>query len=208
MSEPAPETPTATPEAPQAPPEPAPKAPDAPVWDGRVESLPEGAQKVIRDLRKESGDRRAALTSAEQQRQDLLANLATALGIKQDDAPPDPAALQQTLTDREGRIGSLEQGVRERDVELAAWRAASRLGANATALMDSRSFLSAVNGLDPSGDTFQGDLDGAVRKALESNPALRGTGSPAAAGIGSTPHDPDAGITPGMGRLRAGYGAR
>src|SRR5207237_7591606 len=139
-----------------------------------VEDLPDWAQRVIRDARKEAADNRGAKTAVEQERQQLLDGIAGALGLKKDDAPPDPQVLQQTLAEREGRIGSLENDVRVRDIELAAWRSASKQGANTPALLDSRSFLEQVAKLDPSTDDFTAQLDAAVKTALDQNPALYG----------------------------------
>ncbi len=154
----------------------------------KVEDLPEWAQRLIRDTRKEAGDQRTAKTAAEQKQQELLDGIAQALGVKKDDAPPDPAALQQTLSQREARIAAVEADSRAKDVELAAWRSASRQGANAVALLDSRSFLAEVGQLDPSANDFTAQLDAAVKKALEGNPVLRATPvpSPGQAGIGVT----------------------
>lgn len=196
MSTSAPEpTPGPVPDAPapQSPPEavPAPAAPPArpsATEPSSVEQLPDFAQKLIRDLRKEAADNRGAKTTAEQERQQLLDGIATALGIKSNDAPPDPQVLQQTLTEREGRIGALEGDVRARDLELAAWRAASTGGANAAALLDSRSFVTQLAKLDPAADDFTKQIDAAVKTALDANPTLRAapTPTPGQAGIGVT----------------------
>lgn len=178
---PAPQTPPAAPLAPAAPPAQPPTTEPA-----SIEQLPEFAQKVIRDLRKEAADNRGAKTAAEQERAQLLDGIAQALGIKKDDAPPDPQVLQQTLGEREGRIQSLEGDVRARDLELAAWRAAATGGANAAALLDSRSFVTQLAKLDPAADDFMTQLDAAVKKALDANQSLRAAPTPTAgqAGIG------------------------
>lgn len=211
---PAPEpspTPTPTPApAPTPTPQPAPAPSPQPApgaWDGKVESLPDPVQKVIRDLRKEAGDNRAAKTAVEQQQQQLLDTVAQALGLKKDDTPPDPAVLQQSISERETRITSLEADVRSKDVELAAWRSASRQGANTAALLDSRSFLAEVAKLDPASGDFTTQLDAAVKKALEANPSLRATPvpTPGAAGIGVTGSGAGTSVSPGMGRLRQAY---
>lgn len=192
MSEPAPEptpvpTPAPTP-APQADPSPVDPPKDLrPEPQGqKVDDLPDWAQGLIRDLRKESGDRRTQATQAEQARADLLDGIAKALGIKSDDAPPDPKVLQQTLTEREARVSSLEEDVRTRDVELAAWRIAATQGANAAALLDSRSFLREVSGLDPAASDFSARVEQAVKTAVTANPSLRATPvvAPGLAGIG------------------------
>lgn len=198
-------------------------APAAPAPDGaqpppagqqsqwRVEDLPEGAQKMIRELREEAGTNRTKAKTAEQQaaaeRQELIDGIARALNLKQDDAPPDPTALQQAVTERESRIGSLETRVREQDVELAAWRAATTAGANVTALLDSRSFVSAIAKLDPAGDDFAGHLDAAVKAALTANPTLRADRvlSAGAAGIGAVDSSQRVEARPGIDRMRQAY---
>lgn len=199
--------PAAPPAAPPAPP--APGADPVPAgWDGKVESLPDPVQKMIRDLRKEAGDNRTAKSAAEQSRQELMDGIASALGLKKDDAPPDPAALQSTLAERETRITTLEADARAKDVELAAWRSATRQNVNAVALLDSRSFLAEVAGLDAGAGDFATKLDAAVKRAVDTNPTLRASvlPGPGAAGIGVTGSGGDAAVTPGLGRLRAAYG--
>jgi len=207
-SEPTP-TPAPTPEpAPTPTPDPPKPGDPAPTpAPTKIEDLPDWAQKIIRDTRTEAANNRTAKTAAETQRQETLDGIAKALGLKSDDTPPDPAVLQQTLGEREQRIGSLESETRTKDVELAAWRSASRQGVNATALLDSRSFLTEVAALDPTTTDFVTQLDAAVKKAVETNPALRinTVVTPGAAGIGVTGSNGDASVTPGLGRLRQAY---
>lgn len=181
---------------------------DSSAWDGKVESLPDPVQKMIRDLRAEAGNNRTAKNAAEQQQQQLLDGIAQALGLKKDETPPDPQVLQQTLTEREQRIGSLEAQSRSKDVEIAAWRSASRQGANAAALLDSRSFVADVSKLDPTADDFTTQLDAAVKKAMDTNSALRAAPSAGQAGIGVSGTSSDAPTTPGMGTLRQAYTSR
>lgn len=182
---------TVTPPAPPVPPagKPAPPAPAPPTGSdpAKVEDLPDWAQKLIRDTRKEAGDNRTAKTAAEQQRQDMLDGIAKALGLKTDDAPPDPAVLQQTVTQREEKISTLENDLRVRDVELAAFRSASQLGADAAALLDSRSFVTTLAALDPAADDFATQVEAAIKKAVDTNPKFRAASvpTPGAAGIGA-----------------------
>ena len=176
----------------------------------RVEDLPDWAQKMVRDLRGEAANNRTAKTAAEQQNQEMLDGIARALGLKKGEEPPDPAKLQQSLTEREQKISTLEEANRLNTIELAAWRSAALQGANTAALLDSRSFVDAVAKLDPAADTFQAQLDAAVKKAVDDNPAMRAAAPPAdparaGIGVGST-SEPAAGSTsPGIGTLRQGY---
>lgn len=182
-------------------------APPAPT---KIEDLPDWAQKLIRDTRTEAATNRTAKTAAEQKQQEVLDGIAQALGLKKDDAPADPAVLQQSLGEREQRITTLEADVRTKDVELAAWRSASQQNVNAVALLDSRSFLTEVAKLDPATDDFGTQLDAAVKKAVEANPALRATSvpTPGSVGIGVTGSNGDASVSPGLGRLRQAYSTK
>jgi hypothetical protein len=161
--------------------------PDGAPAPARIEDLPDWAQKEIRDRRKEAGDKRTALTAAEQRQQDMLDGIAKALGLKTDEAPPDPAVLQQNVAQSQERITTLEGEIRVRDVELAAFRSASQLGADAAALLDSRAFVTDLSRLDPAADDFGKQVEGAIKKAVDANPRFRATPvpTPGTAGIGS-----------------------
>jgi hypothetical protein len=184
-----------------------PDAPEASQVPQRVEELPEWAQKEIRKARQEAGDQRTAKNAAEQDRQAMLDGIAKALGIKPDDAPPDPAALQSTIAESQARIAALEADTRSRDVELAAWRAASKGGANAVALLDSRSFVADLAKLDPGADDFAAQVDVAVKAAVDANPALRANPIPAPglAGIGASSSGPNLADLDARDALRLAY---
>jgi hypothetical protein len=179
---------TPPPPPPGKPPAPGPKlTPDPTPPPTKVEDLPDWAQKEIRKARQEAGDSRTAKNAAEQQRQEMLDGIAKALGLKTDDTPPDPAVLQQTVTQSQERISALENDLRVRDVELAAFRSASQLGADAPALLDSRSFVAALAALDPAAEDFAAQVEAAVKKAVDANPKFRANPVPApgVAGIGA-----------------------
>lgn len=151
-------------------------------WDGKVESLPEPVQKMIRDLRTENGQRRTALTAAEQQQQDMVRALAKAAGVKlpdDEDNGPDPAALTQQLT-------AAQQAQRQTAVELAVYRTAGKHSGDPDALLDSRSFLNAVADLDPAAPDFGSQVDAAVKNAVDSNPKLKSGRVPGASGVDHT----------------------
>lgn len=168
-----PPAPPANPPAPQAPPNPAPQAdPWANFqWDGKVESLPEPVAKVIREARAEAGKERttAKENAAKEAREALLKEL----GLVKADETPDPAKLAAEIGDKDTRIGSLEGTVRSLTVELAAYKAAPKHEANAAALLDSRSFMESVAGLDPTAADFPTKLDDAIKAAVEANNQLR-----------------------------------
>ncbi len=201
--------------APQSDPKPAdPKPTDPkPSGDGDGDEGGKGGKAaILADLSRERDARQAAETArteAEQARQDMLDGIAKAMGLKPDDTPPDPADLQRTLGERETRVTDLETEVLGLNKELAAWRVAAQQGVNAASLMDSRSFLSEIGKLDPTADNFTTFVEQAVRRAVEQNPALRGTAAPGHAGIGSVGNDDaDAAATPGLGRLRQAYATK
>ncbi|MFI8104712.1 hypothetical protein [Streptomyces sp. NPDC086023] len=177
--------PAAPPAAPPAgnPPAPAPAAPPAAppaAAEGDVKSLPAWAQKALADARAEAGKERttAKANAAAEARQELAQQIGKALDLVQDDKPADPAELTATITTQTTRIGELEGTVRTQAVELAVHGAAARLGANAPALLDSRTFLKAVEGLDPTAADFTTKLDVAITTAIEQNQQLRGGQAP------------------------------
>ncbi len=177
------------------------------------------ARKEAEKKAKTAGDDAAArATAAEEKHQQTLDGIATALGFKKDDTPPDPSALQATISSQSTRIADLEQKVtdtetdrdaklRARDVEIAAWRhIAAQPGIDAVTLMDLRSTERVLAGLDSTADDFTKSLDALVKDATTKNPALRivREASPADAGIGTAgSSDAMAGIAPGKNRLAA-----
>lgn len=144
-------------------------------WDGKVDSLPPDVAKVIREAREEAAKSRttAKQNAANEARQQLAQEIGKALGLVKDDKPADPAELTRTITEKTTRIGELETANRALSIELAAYKAADKHGANPAALLDSRSFLKSVEGLDPSEKDFDSKLDDAIKAAVDSNPKLR-----------------------------------
>ncbi len=98
-----------------------------------------------------------------------------ALGLK-----PDPvklaadlqAAQRQADAHRAGERQA-RTGERQARVELAVLRAAPELGADSEALLDSRSFLSAVSALDPGAPDFADQVKTAITDAAAANPAYQ-----------------------------------
>lgn len=210
-------TPPTAPAAPAPPPPPPPPpAPTPPAASdpkpGDVSSLPDWAQSMIAEARNDAGKARttAKQQAAEEARTQLAQEIGKALGLVKGDEPVDPAVLQQTLGEREQRIQDQDRELKVRDVELATWRTAAKPehNANAAALLDSRSFVADVVKLDPSADDFQAQLDAAVKRAVEANPAMRATpptSPPSQAGIGVTSTVQPGGGRPGISTLRQGY---
>lgn len=178
-NEPTPEPVVETPPAPAADPQPEGEA--APPQEGgeasEVDQLPAWAQKHIRELREENKRSRletkqSAVEEATKAARDQMAqDLGRALGI----IPPEgegggaeeaPLTAEQ-LTDLLATERTSTQTAR---VELAVFKAAAAHSADPGALLDSRAFLDAVKGVDPSDHD---SINAAIREAVASNPRLK-----------------------------------
>ncbi|WP_408895935.1 hypothetical protein ACJ5H2_13545 [Nocardioides sp. R1-1] len=186
--------------------------------DGGEDPTPDPANEDPAD-QGEDGDKRARqqaaryrternalqkqLADAQQAQQDLLANIAQALGVAPKDAPEDPAAQVTELT---GQVQSLGAELAQARAELAQVRAellvhelAGEHQANAVALLDSRAFTTSLHGLDPSAEDYRTKVAEAIKDAVSKNATLRAKGQvPArggAAGSGQGPAEPDGAVT-------------
>ncbi|MEV4245235.1 hypothetical protein AB0J63_17690 [Streptosporangium canum] len=150
--------------------------------EGDVASLPDFAQKLIRDLRTEAASSRtnAKQQAAQEARQDLAQQIGKALGLVKDDQPADPAQLANQIGDLSGQNKALT-------TELAVYKAAAKVGADAGKLTDSRAFLAQLDKLDPSAEGFTSKLSDAIKKALADNPQYRTDGQAPAPRGGSEP---------------------
>jgi len=148
-------------------------------WDGKVESLHPDVQKMIRDLRSENGNRRTALSAAEQKQQDMLLAIAKAAGVQLPDETPDPAKLTEQLT-------AAQQAQRQTAVELAVYRTAAKHSGDPEALLDSRSFAAKVAKLDPAAADFAAQVDSAIKTTIDANPKLKAGRAPGASGADHT----------------------
>ena len=138
-------------------------------WDGKVESLPADAQRIIADLRKEAGDERVAAKT--------LAAIQKALNPDaKGDEKPDAAALTKALTEREA-------DAKQAKTELAVYRLAGKNGADPDALLDSRGFLAKLADLDPSDTT---KITKAIKDAVTENPKLKAVLAAGASGADLT----------------------
>lgn len=112
-------------------------------------------------------------TAADKAAADLRAVLdaiATATGQKPADADPVKLAAE---------LGKARDTARSTQVELAVHRTASKHGADADSLLDSRAFLKAVAELDPTASDFASKVEAAIKTAVKDNPKLKA--GPAAA---------------------------
>lgn len=180
-----PQTPPATVTDPATPPAAPPAAPPAvpaepstpPAADDTPWADPVKAQAEIERLRSENAKARtnAKATAAEEARKALAGEIAKILDPNSSDTPPDPAQLTQQLT-------TTAAEAKQAKLELAVFRAAADSGANASALLDSRSFLAAVDSLDA---TDTAGITTAIQAAVQKDPRLKAT--PGAAPVGGAP---------------------
>jgi hypothetical protein len=119
-----------------------------------------------------------AKTETDAAQKKLLAEVAQKLGIATTDGVPDPAAITAQLE-------AAQRESKARSTEVAVLRAASRLGADGDALLDSRAFVAQLEGLE----TTEA-IEAAIKLAVAQSPAkyARSTGTAAAtdAGTGTT----------------------
>jgi hypothetical protein len=195
MSETAPE-PQTTPAPEQAPPaetvtpppaqpaaQPEPQQHNDP-QDGQRENgadeLPSWAQRELKKLRDEAAGNRVkaketadALTKfrseQEQREQEQRQRLAKALGLVNDDEPPSVDELTKQLEASNSTATEAQNAARATRVELAVFRAAAAANVDANALLDSRSFVSQIVGLDDTAEDFSGKVNALIEKAAEQN---------------------------------------
>ena len=127
------------------------------VWD-----YPAAARAEIEKLRKQNGDDRilAKKTAADEARNELLQKLGL---TKEGEAAPDPAQIAKDLAaERTAKTTTAR--------ELAIFKAASAAGADPAKLLDSNSFMTSVQGLDP---TDGNAVAAAITAAVTANASLK-----------------------------------
>jgi phosphopantetheinyl transferase (holo-ACP synthase) len=132
-----------------------------------VDALPEWAQKLLAKTRGEAANNRTKATEQAQALEATREAIAKALGLKGDD---DPVAAARTAAEQREAAQSVARNLR---IENAVLRAAGKAGADPLSLTDSRSFMAALEALDPEADDFAGQVDKAIVAALIANPNLR-----------------------------------
>jgi hypothetical protein len=150
---------------------------DAKTAAGKVEDLPDWAQKLIKDTRGEAAEHRTKATAAERKLTDQLDGIAKALGLKEDEKT-DPAKLASELT-------KAQDQARQTAVELAVYRSSAKHQGDPDALLDSRGFLAKLADLDPTDAKFAAKVETAIKDAVKDNPKLKAT---QAAGSSSADH--------------------
>lgn len=164
---PTPAPPPAAPPAPTQPPAPpAPAAPAPPAAGQEVKDLPDWAQKIITDARKEAGDARVqGKTAADAAQKELTDKLAVALGLKPD-AATDPAELAK-------QVEASQAEAKTNAVQLAVFQQAAKHQGDPAALLDSNSFMAKVAALDHKAADFATKVEAAIKEAVTSNPKLK-----------------------------------
>ncbi|MFJ6074655.1 hypothetical protein ACIQFU_28145 [Streptomyces sp. NPDC093065] len=135
--------------------------------EGDEKTLPAWAQKALSDARAEAGKGRitAKQKAADEARTEIAQQIGKALGLVQDDGPPDPAKLTEQVADLSGQLRAARS-------ELAAYRAAGAEGANASRLLNSRSFVDKLAALDPTAEGFAEQLKKAITDEVATDPDL------------------------------------
>lgn len=169
------------PAAPAPPTEPAEPTPAAeptgktPKFEGDFD--PARFEKLVENLRGDVAAEKAKREAAEQKAKDdqaaFMKKVAGAFGIETDEAkPPTPEELAKQLDEARGETKESRAQARQTAVELAVYKTAGRHGGDPDALLDSRSFASAIAKLDPSADGFDEAVGKAVKSAVDSNAKL------------------------------------
>lgn len=159
------------PPTPAAPPTPQPPAAPPTGQDPAAEVA--RLTKELEAARKEAGAARvnAKAAAAAEARAELLKQLS---GDAEE--PLTPEQLQQQLTEARTQGTTAQQQAAATARELAVLRTAQRLGANGDALLDSRSFMDGIGGLDTADPAaLTAAVTERVNAALAANPALRAT---------------------------------
>lgn len=202
----APETPApvVAPEAP-APQAPAPAQSETPAPAASADELPPWAQRELKKLREEAAGNRVkakqvedSLTQFRAEQQAQRQAFAKALGLAPDE-PPTVEQLTEQLASSKAQQDAESARARQAAVELAVFRAASAQQVDGNALLDSRAFVTALNGLDPTASDFQQQVTEAIATAAQQNPRYQ-VAPPA-------PAAPEPPAPPAIPRSSAEFGA-
>jgi len=177
-------------EEPQPSGDPAPTDPPAdPAADPKPEDKPETfSREYVEQLRKEAAGYRTraekdAKDAAEAAEKALVEKLGKALGLIKEDEQPDAAAL---IAQAQSEKQAAEQASAAAARELAVLKVSDKHGANTTAMLDSRAFVSKLEALDPSADDFAAAVDSLVKDTVASDSKFKRV--QVAASSGSSDH--------------------
>ncbi|WP_330261794.1 hypothetical protein [Streptomyces sp. NBC_00539] len=146
--------------APTGDPNPNPPTPSAPPGDPAAEQQLADANTRAEQAAAERDDLRSAL--------DAVTKALNPGG----DTTQDPAALAAAVAERDRLLTEHAAELRTARVELAVARVAADQGARGDRLLNSRSFLASVAGLDPLDKGFDDKLTAAIKGAVDADPEL------------------------------------
>jgi hypothetical protein len=157
----APETPAVTPEP--AAPAAEPAAVVEPPANEDPQEVITRLEAEVKAARAEAGKARinAKATAAEEAKAELAKTIGKALGLVTDE-PIDPAKLTE-------QVSAATAEANRAKVELAVFHAAAGVNADATALLDSRSFMASLADIDPADKAA---VTSAIAEAIKANPAF------------------------------------
>lgn len=124
-------------------------------WETRAKANKEAADKATAEA--------AAAT-------DLLSKVRQAFGLESDGENDDPKTVAERA---QAAAAEKDAELRTLRIERAAERAARKAEVDPDALLDSRSFATAVAKLDPADAAFNDDLAELIKKTAESNPHIK-----------------------------------
>ncbi|GAW50607.1 MULTISPECIES: hypothetical protein [unclassified Nocardioides] len=158
------------------------KTDDKDAAEGKVEDLPDWAQRIIRDTRADAAKARTEgkQKAAQEAENAVVQRLGKALGLIKDGDKDkvDPAELAK-------QAEAAQSKARQAQVELALYRSASKNNADPDLLAAVLTHQGKLADLDISDEKFQDKVDAIVKKAVDDNPKLAAT---QAAGSSSADH--------------------
>lgn len=165
--------------------------------DGKAPTIkgdfdPDRAKRAIAAARE--GEKKAkAEAAAAKARTDAILKAA---GLTPDGKTDPEVALKETAAKAEAATAK----ARSTAVELAVYKSAGKVGADADAILDSRKFLAEVANLDPDTADFGDKVSAAIKAAVKANPKLANA---PAAGQGPTKQGADHTGSGGTGKSRS-----
>lgn len=144
-----------------------------------------GKDAILADLVKERGKRQGLeteLQTLKEAQQGQLDAIAKALGLKDDDTPPDPTKLAEQISEEQSKTAASA-----RQVEIYRLAALGKHEGNPVALLDSANFLASLKDVDP---TDEVSVLEAINSAIEKNPSLKAAKATPPFGGGPRPPAP------------------
>lgn len=133
-------------------------------WKTKARDWEKRAKDNLAKLKSEQSKPRTADSSikqaaAEEARTEMAQSIGKALGLIKEDEQLDPTKLTEQLTASQAQV-------KQTQIELAVYQAASAAGANGNALLDSRAFLNKIASLEPSDSA---GITAAIAEAVAAN---------------------------------------